>query len=394
LHHAELFSLAIAHIDCDAFYASIEKRDHPELAQKPVIIGGSVRGVVATACYIARLSGVKSAMPMATAKKLCPDAIILPPDFAKYHAEAIILRQMMEALTPLFLPLSIDEAVLDLSGTETLHQAPPALMLARLAARIEQERGITVSIGLSHNRMLARIAASLDKPRGFSVLGAEAPSVLTAYPIGILPGVGNVRGKKLAERGFTRIGQLQTLTARDARHMLGEDGAALIAAANGIDERRVDPLRAKPVSLSAETTFAEDLADIASLERALWHCCEKLASRLSAAGLAASGIMLKLKTADFRARTRNARLAGPSLVPDVMFAAAKTLLAREADGTKFRLIGIAAAPLADAACADQPDLADPDVTKRAQRHAAIRQLREKFGANAVQRGLGFRPDKA
>ncbi len=386
LAHPELFSLHIAHVDCDAFYASVEKRDRPELASTPVIIGGGVRGVVSTCCYIARMYGVGSAMPMARARALCPDAVVIAPDFAKYHAVATHIRTLMQALTPLVLPLSIDEAVLDMAGTAALHGAPPAVMLARLAAQIETSLGVTVSVGLAANRMLARIAAGRDKPRGFSVLGAEAAAVLACEKLGILPGVGAVRAKKLALSGFTLVGQIQALSARDARRLLGDDGPGLVGAANGQDDRRVDPARARAVTISVETTFDVDLRDADTLAHHLWRLAEKLAVRLSTGGQAAAGVVLKLKTADFKSRTRAARLSCPTLVPDVLFEAASKLLAREADGTAFRLIGIGAAPLADIASADAADLADPDAPRRAARQAAIAALRQKFGEQTIQRG--------
>ena len=177
--HPELLTLAIAHVDCDAFYASVEKRDRPELAARPVIVGGAgPRGVVAAACYVARIYGVRSAMPTYKALQLCPDAVVLRPDFTKYKQAARQIRALMAALTPLVQPLSIDEAVLDLAGTEALHGAPPAAVLAGFALQVEREVGITLSIGLAVNRLLAKIAAGRDKPRGFCVIGAEAASLL------------------------------------------------------------------------------------------------------------------------------------------------------------------------------------------------------------------------
>lgn len=391
LTHAELYSLSIAHLDCDAFYASVEKRDRPELRARPVIVGGNMRGVVSTACYLARLRGVASAMPIARARQLCPDAVILPPNFPRYREEAEILRGFMRALTPLVLPLSIDEAVLDLAGTEALHGAPPASLLAALARRIESERGLTVSIGLAPNRLLARIAAARDKPRGFSVMGADAPDLLRGEALSLLPGVGRVRAESLARRGFTQIGQIQGLSPGDARQLLGEDGPALVAAARGEDHRAVDPASSRAITLSAETTFATDLADPAALEHELWPLCEKLATRLRHEGMAAGGTVLKLKTADFRSRTRQTRLTPPTQLPDTLFDAARRLLAREADGTAFRLIGIGAAPLTSADSADTADLADPTAPVRAARQAAINALRDKFGDTAVQRGRGWTP---
>ncbi len=274
--HPELFSLTLAHIDCDAFYASVEKRDRPELAAKPVIVGGGTRGVVTAACYVARLYGVRSAMPMFKALKACPDAVVIRPDFAKYVAVSRQVRALMGALTPLLQPLSIDEAVLDLAGTEALHGAPPAVVLARFARTVEREIGITVSIGLAANRLLAKIAAGRDKPRGFAVIGAaEAAALLAPEPVRLLPGIGPVLARKLEALGITRLGQLQVLADREALRRLGEDGPALVRRARGEDARLVDPGR-ETKSISAETTFDTDLRDIPALERHLWRLAEKL----------------------------------------------------------------------------------------------------------------------
>jgi DNA polymerase-4 len=389
IRHPELFSLTVAHIDCDAFYASVEKRFRPELLDKPVIVGGGVRGVVSTACYIARLSGVKSAMPMFKARALCPDAVVIKPDFAKYNEAARQVRRLMGALTPLMAPLSIDEAVLDLAGTETLHGAPPAIMLARFANAVEAECGITVSIGLARNRLLAKLAAERGKPRGFTVLGSEAAAVLAPEPVGILPGIGPAAVRKLASLGITRLGQLQALPPQEAARKLGKDGAALAARARGEDSRLIGPAR-ETKSVSAETTFNEDIAEPAALTRHLLRLAEKLGQRLREQGLAATGITLKLKTAGFQSRTRAARLPHPSVLPETLFAAALALLEAEADGrTRFRLIGIGSSGLAPLADADPPDLADPDSGKRRARQSAIDALRARFGAAIVQRGRLF-----
>lgn len=388
--HAELFELAIAHVDCDAFYASVEKRDRPELATRPVIVGGGRRGVVTTACYVARISGVKSAMPMFKALKLCPEAVVIRPDMAKYVAAAREVRALMETLTPLVLPLSIDEAVLDLSGTAALHGAPPAVTMARFARAVEQRVGITVSVGLAPNRLLAKLAADFDKPRGFAVIGrGDAASLLADKPVGLLPGVGAVFAESLARKGFYRLGQLQGLSDRDAARLLGEDGPGLCARARGEDARPVLAER-ETKSISAETTFEADLAAHEGLARHLWRLCEKVSARLVANRLAAGGVVLKLKTAAFRTRTRAVRLPQPTQLPDTLFAAADALLAREATGAEsFRLIGIGAQPLAPGAQADRGDLADPGAPRRAAAEAAVRALRERFGADAVVRGRGL-----
>jgi DNA polymerase-4 len=391
LRHDELFTLTVAHVDCDAFYASVERRDRPELLSKPVIVGGGTRGVVAAACYIARTRGVRSAMPMFKALRLCPDAVVIRPDMAKYAAAARQVRALMERLTPLVQPLSIDEAVLDLKGTEALHRAPAAAMLARFARAVEREVGVTVSIGLAPNRLLGKLAAERDKPRGFAVLGAaEARDWLAPQPVTILPGVGPALARRLEAAGVTRLGQLGALDAREAARRFGEEGPALAARARGEDNRPVTPER-ETKSISAETTFDTDIAAIAALERPLWRMCEKLARRLKEKELAAAGIVLKLKTAGFAQRTRAARLPSPTRLPETLFAAARPLLAKEADGTAFRLIGIGAQPLAPAAAADRGDLADPEAPRRAARWQAVEALRARFGEAAVGLGRGMKP---
>lgn len=388
--HADLFGLSVAHVDCDAFYASVEKRDRPELLSRPVIVGGGRRGVVAACCYLARTRGVRSAMPMFKALAACPDAVVIKPEMAKYVTEGRRIRALMETLTPLVQPLSIDEAVLDLAGTEALHGAPPAVVLARFALAVEREVGVTVSIGLAANRLMAKLAAERDKPRGFAVIGAgEAAGWLAPQPVSVLPGVGPAMAKRLQAAGFSTLGQLAALGAQDAARRFGEDGPALAARARGEDTRPVSPDR-ETKSVSAETTFESDIADRTALEAPLWRLCEKLARRLAEKELAAAGVTLKLKTASFATRTRAARLPQPTRLPDVLFAAARPLLAKEADGTAFRLIGIGAQPLAPASEADRGDLADPEAPKRAARWRAVETLRAKFGDAAVVRGRGLR----
>jgi DNA polymerase-4 len=391
VRHPELFALTVAHIDCDAFYASIEKRDRPELLALPVIVGGGRRGVVAACCYIARTRGVRSAMPMFKALRLCPDAVVIRPEMAKYAAAARQIRGLMEALTPLVQPLSIDEAVLDLRGTAVLHRAPPAAVLARFARQVEREVGVTVSIGLAANRLMGKLAAERDKPRGFAVIGAtEAAAWLAPQPVTLLPGVGPALARRLEAAGLTRLGQLATLTPLEAARRFGEDGPGLAARARGEDNRPVNPER-ETKSIGAETTFDRDLAAVADLEGPLWWMCEKLARRLRETELAAAGIVLKLKTGGFALRTRNARLPAPTRLPETLFAAARPLLLREADGTPFRLIGLGAQPLAPAAGADRGDLADPEAPKRAARWQAVEALRARFGEAAVMQGRGLKP---
>src|SRR5580658_1640805 len=277
--HAELDTLSVAHIDCDAFYASIEKRDNPDLLDKPVIIGGGTRGVVSTACYVARISGVKSAMPMFQARKLCPDAVIVKPNMKKYAEAARAVRALMRELTPLIEPLSLDEAYLDLSGTERLHGLTPAKTMAKLAKRIESDIGITASIGLSHNKFLAKLASELDKPRGFAVIGkAEAKAFLRDKPVGFIRGAGKALVAKLAKDGITRIAQLQDADPRDLARRYGATGLWLHRMAHAEDSRRVDP-SGEMKSISSETTFFQDITALAELESILWRQAERVSAR-------------------------------------------------------------------------------------------------------------------
>lgn len=392
VRHPELFDLSMAHLDCDAFYAAIEKRDDPALADRPVIVGGGGRrGVVSTACYLARLSGVGSAMPMFKARRLCPEAVILQPDMKRYAAVGREVRALMRETTPLVEPLSLDEAFLDLSGTERLHGCSPAETLARLVRRIEREIGITASVGLSYNKFLAKLASDLDKPRGFTVLGrAEAVSFLAPRPVGDIWGVGKALRSRLAADGITTIGQLQTMDEARLIARYGAIGRRLWRFARGRDDRRVEP-HAPVKSVSSETTFDHDLADLGRLEAILWRHCERVAKRLKDRGLAGRAVTLKLKRADFRLRTRSRRLADPTQLADTLFRAAAPLLADEADGTAFRLLGVAAGDLADPRDADPPDLLDPDNRRRARVEHAIDAVRERFGDDAIAKGRSLGP---
>jgi len=383
--------LAIAHIDCDAFYASIEKRDDPSLADKPLIVGGSGRrGVVSTCCYIARTFGVRSAMPMARALALCPDAVVRPPDMAKYGRVGHEIRERMHQLTPLVEPLSIDEAFLDLTGCEGVHGAPAALTLARFALAIEREVGVSVSIGLSYCKFLAKLASDLDKPRGFSIIAKEdALALLAPMSVGKLWGVGKVAEARLERLGFRTIGDLQRLSEAEAMR-LGDEGRRLWRLARGVDDRRVTPER-DTKSISSETTFEIDVSDRAELTRVVLAHCERVASRLRKAGLAAGAVTLKLRTPDFKLRTRTRSGFSPTQMAPRLFAAARALLEAQPKGEAYRLIGVGAADLMPGGEADDGDLIEGDRTKEKAREAAIDALRDRFGAAAVQRGLAFRP---
>jgi DNA polymerase IV len=387
--HGELYSLSLAHVDCDAFYAAVEKRDRPELRDRPVIIGGGRRGVVSTACYIARISGVRSAMPMFKALKACPEAVVIKPDMDKYVHVGRQVRAMMQALTPLVEPISIDEAFLDLAGTERLHGRPPALVLAEFARRVETEIGISVSVGLSYCKFLAKVASDLEKPRGFSVIGeAEARSFLADKPVTLIWGVGKAFAETLARDGIRTIGQLQTMERNDLMRRYGTMGDRLHSLANGEDARRVHVDR-EARSVSAETTFDTDLSRAEDLVPVLRALSEKVSARLKKSGIAGRTIVLKLKTREFRIRTRNRQLPDATRLADRIFSVGRELLARELDGTQFRLLGIGVADLTDAGAADPPDLVDPSSSKRALAEGAMDRVREKFGRSALETGYTF-----
>ncbi|MCA3560274.1 MAG: DNA polymerase IV [Aestuariivirga sp.] len=392
LRHPELHQLSIAHIDCDAFYAAVEKRDRPELADKPVIVGGGTRGVVSTACYIARIHGVKSAMPMFKALKLCPEAVVIKPDMAKYSAAGKIVRELMLEVTPLVEPLSIDEAFLDLTGTARLHGMSPALTLAHLIRRVTEKVGITASAGLSHNKYLAKLASDLEKPRGFSVLGkAETISFLASKPVGFIWGVGKAMQEELAKGGITMIAQLQQMEKTELMRRFGSMGARLYHLSRGEDQRVVSTDEHSK-SISAETTFNTDISDRAELERILWPLAEKVSRRAKAEGVAGHTVVLKLKTADFKLRTRNVSLADPTLLANRIYDAALPLLQREATGTAFRLIGVGISGLVEARPEQETETLDVTAAARARAELAVDRIRDRFGRAAVARGIAFGSD--
>jgi DNA polymerase-4 len=387
--HPELYRLHLAHIDCDAFYAAVEKRDNPELKDRPLIIGGGKRGVVSTACYIARIHGVHSAMPMFKALEACPEAVVVKPNMEKYVQVGREVRAMMQALTPLVEPISIDEAFLDLAGTERLHGRPPALVLGQFALDVEREIGITVSAGLSYCKFLAKVASDFRKPRGFSVIGqAEARTFLAEQPVTLIWGVGKAFAATLARDGIRMIGQLQKLERAELMRRYGTMGDRLYHLSRGMDQRVVHPDN-DAKSVSAETTFDTDLASSADLVPILRALSEKVSTRLKKAGIAGRTVVLKLKTQDFKTRTRNRQLGDPTRLADRIFQTGLQLLEKETDGTKYRLLGIGVSDLSDAGRADPPDLVDVQSRKRAMAEGAIDALRDKFGRHAVETGYTF-----
>lgn len=388
--HPELHRLSIAHIDCDAFYASVEKRDDPSLRDKPLIVGGGRRGVVSAACYVSRMYGVRSAMPMFKALQACPDAVVVRPNMKKYSVVGREIRAMMLDVTPAVEPISIDEAFLDLTGTERLHGGSAAMSLAKLVLRIETELGVTASIGLSYNKSLAKVASDLDKPRGFAIIGqAEALDFLADKPVGMIWGVGKALRKKLLQNGIETIGQVRQVELDQLIATYGAMGQRLYKFSRGLDSRQVDPGDSTK-SISSETTFDTDISDKATLIKKLWPLCETVARRLKAQNYAARTVTLKLKTKDFKTLSRNRTLGSPTQLAETLYRTGSSVLEKEANGRQFRLLGIGGADLVDPQDADLPDLADPDGSKRADVERAIDTVRAKLGDKAVMKGRGLK----
>jgi DNA polymerase-4 len=378
-------------MDCDAFYASVEKRDNPELADKPLIIGGGRRGVVSTACYIARIKGVRSAMPMFQALKLCPEAVVIKPRMQVYAEASRAIRAMMLDLTPDVEPLSLDEAFLDLTGTARLHGAPPAVMLARLIKRMRDEVGLTGSIGLSHNKFLAKIASDLDKPHGFAVIGmAETADFLRDRPVSLIWGVGQSTLKALNDAGIHRFADLLRWDRRDLNVRFGSMGDRLWHLARGQDRRRVSA-NAPVKSISNETTFYEDTRDRELLDGHIWRLAEKVADRAKARALAGRVVTLKLKRADHTLLTRRHALRDATQLADTLYRSARALLGQVPEGAAYRLIGVGLSDLVPETAADRSgDLLDPQATRRAGAERATDAIRAKFGPDAIVKGRALR----
>ena len=389
--HRELLDLAIAHMDCDAFYASVEKRDNPDLRDKPVIIGGGRRGVVSTACYIARIQGVRSAMPMFKALKLCPEAVVIRPRMSVYAEVSKAVRALMEELTPAIEPLSLDEAFMDLSGTQRLHGHPPAIMLARLAKRMKDEIGVTGSIGLSHNKFLAKIASDLDKPCGFSVIGkAETMEFLAGKPVRLIWGVGQAFQQSLEKAGIRTFADLRRWDRKELQSRFGQSGERLWHLARGEDSRRVQ-MDAPIKSISNETTFSVDTGSADILDGHIWRLSEKVADRAKAKGVAGRVVTLKLKRANHRLLTRQSQISDPTQIADRIYRTARSLFDTAGSEGPYRLLGVGLSGLADKGGADASgDLFDPQAVLRAEAERATDAIRGRFGPDAIVKGRALR----
>ena len=378
-------------MDCDAFYASVEKRDNPELADKPLIIGGGKRGVVSTACYVARIRGVRSAMPMFQALKKCPDAVVLRPRMSVYAEVSRIIRAMMQDLSPAIEPLSLDEAFIDLSGTQRVHGAPPAAMLAGLVKRMREELGLTGSIGLSHNKFLAKVASDLDKPHGFSVIGkAETDAFLRDKPVRLIWGIGPAAQRSLDQAGILAFSDLLRWEKPDLHARFGSMGERLWHLARGQDRRRVNA-RAPVKSISKETTFFEDTANADLLDGHLWRLSEQVADRAKAKGYAGRVVTLKLRRADFSLLSRRISLTDPTQIADRIYRTAKSLFDQVTEAGPYRLVGVGISDLRSENEADlHHDLLDPNAAKRHDVERAADKIKARYGKDAILKGRALR----
>jgi DNA polymerase-4 len=380
--------ITILHVDMDAFYASVEQRDHPELRGQPVIVGGiGGRGVVSAASYEARTFGVHSAMPMATAHRLCPRGNYLPVRMKHYAAISRQIREIFVSFTPLVEPLSLDEAFLDVSGCEALFGPAPDIA-RRIKSAIKTEVGLIASVGVAPNKFLAKLASDYGKPDGFVVLTPDrVAEFLAPLPVSRIWGVGPKGEKRLHSLGIHTIGQLAVLPEPVLIERFGEVGLAIGLLAHGRDNRLVVPDR-EAKSISTETTFAHDIGDRRVLRVWLLDLVDDLAGRLRREGLHARTVDVKIRSSDFRTRTRSVTLAEATNLTNVLWKTAAELFERSLsrDFLPVRLLGVGATKLVRDPCVQRGLFDDESREKQGALDQAIDAIREKFGSSAIRRG--------
>jgi DNA polymerase IV len=387
--------LSILHVDMDAFYASVEVRDNPSLAGLPVCVGGpaSGRGVISAASYEARKFGVHSAMPSAQARRLCPQLVLLPPDFDRYTEASRQIMEVFRRYTPLVEPLSLDEAFLDVTGCERLF-GDAIKVGRRIKQDILAETGLVASVGVATSKFLAKLASDLDKPDGFRVIRMdEIREVLDPLPVSKIFGVGERTAKRLEQLGVLTVRDLADKPREEVAREFGASGIWIHDLAHGIDTRRVTPRREEK-SHGMERTFAEDIADRAELKLFLLQFCEEVAFGLRDKGLRGRTITLKARYSDFKTVTRTKTLDYPTNLGPRIFAVARDLLDRVRPGP-LRLIGISVSGLLDVRAPIQETLFNGhheggsredwlQTSKKLERvTGGIDKLRRKFGKGAV-----------
>ncbi len=378
---------AILHADMDAFFASVEQHDQPELRGLPLIVGGrGGRGVVAAASYEVRRFGVRSAMPVRRALQLCPQAICVAPRFARYQQVSRQVFAVFARYTPLIEGLSLDEAYLDVTGSRALHGDALSIAIA-IKRQVLAETGLTVSIGVAANKLVAKIASDLDKPDGLTVVTTErVNAVLDPLPVKRLPGLGRKKGDELLAAGIGTLGELRRASDAQLWPLFGRHSARVRERAAGIDERPVIAER-DGKSLSAEQTFARDISDVTTLRAIILRLADKTAARVRARGALAATVQIKIRQGDFTTHTRQTTLTPPTHDSRTLAAAARKLLLQwlaQHPGARLRLLGVGAGALE---APQQADLfASPALVADGRLDATLDQIRERFGTTAVLRG--------
>lgn len=385
--HPRVAQRTIAHLDFDAFFAAVEEKRDPSLRGKPVIIGSGERGVVSTANYVARQYGVHSAMPLRTAKRLCPQGVYISGHYQLYHDHSCRLMRILSEYSPLVEQVSLDEAYIDLSGTERLF-GPPVQTARLIQQRVADELDLSISVGVATNKLVAKVASDCHKPAGFTVVppGKEA-EFLAPLPVERLPGVGPVLLKQLRDRGVSTIGDLARVPAHLLRLSFGKWGEALAHRARGEDLCRVLPSE-EVKSVSREHTFAEDTSDVGLVESTLVSLTEDVCRRLRNKRLEARTVMVKIRYSDFVTHTCSCTLQRPLDVDEVFF---REVLALFRQGRRrryrLRLVGVELSNLTPRAWQD--DLFDQDLPLLRELDLKLDTIRQKYGKEAVRRGAAF-----
>ncbi len=377
---------SILHVDMDAFYASVEQRDNPELRGRPLVVGGnSNRGVVAAASYEARVFGIRSAMPMAEAMRRCDHLLRVKPRMSRYKEASQVIFSIFRDFTPLVEGLSLDEAFLDVTASVKLFGSPMSIA-ASIKQRIQDETGLAASVGVAENKLVAKIASDLDKPDGLTVVTPDLyREKLDALPVQVIPGIGRKTLKRLQEIKVATVRDLRRADDRDLEPIFGRFTQKTRDRASGIDNRPVVPSREEK-SISAEETFEQDLSNPSIMERELLRLTERTASRLRKAGLCAGTIQLKIRRADFTTYTRQKCIKPPANGTDQIYAVARELLTAWLAGNagaRIRLLGVGGSNLAPGV---QADLFAGDTTQNASViDETVDEIREKFGSLSVSR---------
>ena len=382
-------SRQIIHVDMDAFYASVEQLDNPDLIGKAVIAGGDPkkRGVVSAASYEARKFGVHSAMPMSQAIRLCPKAIVLPVRMKRYVELSQQIHTIFEKFTPQFEPISLDEAFLDVTGSLQLFGSSEKIG-RDIKHQIKEQLGLVASVGIATNKFLAKLASDLDKPDGFVVITEEnKQQILDPLPVSKIWGVGKVTEKALKSKGINTIGQLRKAPIDTLRSILGDQSPHMLRLAQGIDNREVESSR-EAKSISSEQTFATDITDKNILLNVLLNQVEDVAERLRTNDLEARTITLKFRYDDFRTITRSNTFENPTNVTKTLWKEAEEVFLKwhKKSGDALRLLGFGASGLQKACTGQQQLFSEPEQEKQKRLDKAFDEIRSKFGHDALRRG--------